>query len=102
MISQAQAALDKLAESSGLCLAVTRRNAQEVGAVYCAAWAQGQQSCKVDVESNWLGSVVSARCSARGCHTALAPGTEAAASPPFSAGAVAGGARPAGCHALTL
>lgn len=31
VISQAQAALDKLAESSGLCLAVTRRNAQEVG-----------------------------------------------------------------------
>ncbi|PRW60002.1 deflagellation inducible [Chlorella sorokiniana] len=29
VISQAQAALDKLAESSGLCLAVTRRNAQE-------------------------------------------------------------------------
>ncbi|KAI7844618.1 hypothetical protein COHA_001709 [Chlorella ohadii] len=31
VIGQAQAALDKLAESSGLCLAVTRRNAQEVG-----------------------------------------------------------------------
>lgn len=30
VIQQAQAALDKMAESSGLCLAVTRRNAQEV------------------------------------------------------------------------